>query len=50
MGILVERALYFMINHLLILFVLVPIGIIFLGYVLYIIINVFKELHKSKKG
>lgn len=32
------------------LFVLVLIGIIFLGYVIFIAVSVFKELWKNKKG
>lgn len=50
MGAVVEQAFSFIINHLLILFVFIPIGIIFLGYVLYIAISVFQELRKNKKG
>lgn len=50
MGTLVAQALDFIIGHLLILFVFVPIGIIFLGYLLYIIVNVVRELRKNKKG
>ena len=50
MNALVERACYFLANRLLILFVLVPVGIIFLGYLIFIAVSVFKELWKNKKG
>lgn len=49
MGSLAENAVYFLVNHLVILFVLVPLGIIFLGYVIYIAVSVFCELRKNKK-
>ncbi len=47
---LVQDAVYFLASHLLVLFVLVPIGIIFLGYVIFIAASVFKELRKSRES
>ena len=50
MGSLVQNAVYFLVNRLLVLFVLVPTGIIFLGYVIFIAVSLIKELWKNKHG
>ena len=47
MGSIVEAALYGTVGKLFLLFVIVPAGIIFLGYVIYMIVKILQELRKK---
>lgn len=49
MGSIVEAAIYGFVGKFFLFFVIVPTGIIFLGYVIYIIVEVIKETRKSGK-
>ena len=47
MGSIVEAALYDIVGKFLLLFVIVPAGVIFLGYVIYMIAKILQELRKK---
>lgn len=47
MGSIVEAAIYGVVGKIILFFIIVPIGIIFLGYVIYIIVEVIKEIRKK---
>ena len=47
MGSIVEAALYDTVGKFFLLFVIVPAGIIFLGYVIYMIAKILQELRKK---
>ena len=46
MGSIVEAAIYEFVSKFFLIFVVVPAGIIFLGYIIYIIVEVINELKK----
>ena len=46
MGSIVEAAIYEFFGKFFLIFVIVPMGIMFLGYVIYIIVEVIKEIRK----
>ena len=43
----VEAAVYSLLSKFFLLFIIVPIGIIFLGYVIYTVVEVMKEIRKE---
>ena len=47
MGSIVEAALYDAVGKFFLLFVIVPAGVIFLGYVIYMIAKILQELRKK---
>ena len=47
MGSIVETALYDTVGKFFLLFVIVPAGVIFLGYVIYMIAKIIQELRKK---
>ena len=47
MGSIVEAALYDIVGKFFLLFVIVPAGVIFLGYVIYMIAKILQELRKK---
>ena len=47
MGSIVEAALYGTVGKFFLLFVIVPAGVIFLGYVIYMIAKIIQELRKK---
>ena len=47
MGSIVEAAIYEFISKFFLIFVIVPAGIIFLGYIIYIIVEVINEIRKK---
>lgn len=47
MGTILQNAVYSLISKGILAFVLVPAGILFLAYLIYIIISVWKELRKK---
>ena len=49
MGSIVEAALYDIVGKFFLLFVIVPAGGIFLGYVIYMIAKILQELHTPHK-
>ena len=48
MGSIVEAALYDIVGKFFLLFVIVPAGVIFLGYVIYMIAKILQELRKKE--
>ena len=49
MGGIVGAAIYSLLGKFFLFFIIVPIGIIFLGYVIYIIAEVIKEVRKNSQ-
>lgn len=47
MGSIVEAAIYEYIGKLFLIFVVVPVGIMVLGYIIYIIVEVINEIRKK---
>jgi hypothetical protein len=47
MGSIVEAALYDVVGKFFLLFVIMPAGVIFLGYVIYMIAKIIQELRKK---
>ena len=47
MGNIIETAIYSAAGKLFLFFVIVPVGIIFLGYVIYMIVKIIQELRKK---
>ena len=47
MGSIVEAAIYNLLRDFFLFFIIVPIGIMFLGYVIYIVVEVIKEIRKK---
>ena len=47
MGSIVEAVIYEFISKFFLIFVIVPAGIIFLGYIIYIIVEVINEIRKK---
>lgn len=47
MGGIVEKAFYEMIGNTVFVFVLVPVGLIFLGYIIFIVVEMIREIRKK---
>lgn len=47
MGGIVEKAFYKMIGNTVFVFVLVPVGLIFLGYIIFIVVEMIREIRKK---
>ena len=50
MGSIVEAAIYEYISKFFLIFVVVPVGIMVLGYIIYIIVEVINEIRKKQEG